>query len=1042
MFEVFHKKETYPQIYILDASAGSGKTYNLAKQYLHLLFIPQKVNEQQTSNIRNILAITFTNKAASEMKQRILEFLKKIILDLLDEKEKKDILQPVLESLNDEKQVISLAEKTIEDIIRNYHYFQVQTIDSFINQIISVYSLHLGLSPLFKIKTQHKEYIDYCVDKLIDNYHNDKSVKKILNKFVNNYFYLEHRKSWYLKNDVIEVLNLLYEVAKKYAKKYQKFEPEVHIERISKSFINKIKKFFNLLPKEKVYKKFVNALERFIEENSFRRTLLLKNLSNYFTYSNIPVLKNFVIDKNLEVLWRSIRDDLKHIIELHCFQIYNSYIDIFDYVEKELNLFVRQENILFLNELNKKINEIISSDEYFVPTVFMKLATRIKHCLIDEFQDTSLLQWNNVLPIIEEALANGGSLFYVGDKKQMIYRFSGSEYTLFDDVPKFFSRYKVKKTYLSTNLRSKKEIVEFNNQIFSEQNLGQFLSKIGNNNINFEEILSIYSNSQQKVKEDNTGGYVYGELVSTENYNEIIKEKIKQIITELHKDKEIAILVRRKKEAELVSNWLIEAGFSVESERTLDVFENNFVKEIISLIKFLLTPTDNLSFVSFILGEIFLEVSKLSYNEIYNFVFEQQKDNVPLYQKFKQSFPQLWERFFQPIFETANFYAAYDLLVKISEIFDFLSLNSFHQNYPFFYKLLELIKKLENECCSISYFIEKIDSFTEDERQLVAKGEKQINVMTIHKSKGLEFEVVILPFVRIDIEVGKHKDYTQRFVVVDEKDYLRIVKLSKELAEHSEHISSIYHNEYKNLLIDELNVLYVAFTRAKEQIYFFVPEGRDNLAKFLFSFNDNKVITHGNLQSLSLSFVNKKNNMHNILKLLPVENKNKLHFMVEQKIEKFEIVNKQRIIEGELLHRILSFIHNLYNKYVEKEVELAIQKTQKLLLSQRRINWQKYKTVILNIITNSQLQHIFFVPNGEVYCEQEIITSDGDTRRIDRIIKLPDKVIVVDYKLKFVEKIKEYEKQLKEYKTLVQQVFSLPTKGYILFLDTQHLIEV
>jgi len=178
------------------------------------------------------------------------------------------------------------------------------------------------------------------------------------------------------------------------------------------------------------------------------------------------------------------------------------------------------------------------------------------------------------------------------------------------------------------------------------------------------------------------------------------------------------------------------------------------------------------------------------------------------------------------------------------------------------------------------------------------------------------------------------------------------------------------------------------------------------------------------------------------LKLLPVENKNKLHFMVEQKIEKFEIVNKQRIIEGELLHRILSFIHNLYNKDVEKEVELAIQKTQKLLLSQRRINWQKYKTIILNIITNSQLQHIFFVPNGEVYCEQEIITSDGDTRRIDRIIKLPDKVIVVDYKLKFVEKIKEYEKQLKEYKTLVQQVFSLPTKGYILFLDTQHLIEV
>jgi ATP-dependent exoDNAse (exonuclease V) beta subunit len=1053
------QKVNSPQIFILDASAGSGKTYNLAKQYLYLLFSSlttgstsqnEKRNSSiqlsfQPTDIRNILAITFTNKAASEMKQRILELLKKIVLNLLNDKEKEDILYPILKYEKDEKQVVLFAERIIENVIRNYHYFQVQTIDSFINQIISVYSLYLGLSPLFKIETQYQDYVNYCVDQLIDNYRKDKNVKKIFDKFVNDYFYLEHKKSWFLKKNIIEVLQLLYEETKKYGKEYKKFEPRVSIEKISKNLVNKIKKFYELLPKDKVYKKFVNAIEQFIKNCSLKKIIPLKNLSNYFTYETIPVLKGYSVNKSLEKMWEDIRKDLKTVIEIHCLQIFNSYLDIFNYVEDRLNLFAKQEDILFLNELNKKINEIVSSDEYFVPTIFMKLAVRIRHCLIDEFQDTSLLQWANIFPIIEEAIANGGSLFYVGDKKQMIYRFSGSEYTLFDDVPKFFKNYVVKKEFLSTNLRSKKEIVEFNNSIFLKENLERFLTIIEekeNNNISVkEEILNIYSNAQQNVKEENDGGFVYGELILDEDYESVIKEKIKEIVNELYEHKEIAILVRKRKEAELVSNWLLEAGFSVESDRTLDVLENDFVKEIVSLISFLLTPSDNLSFVSFIFGEIFLENSKLSYEEIYNFVFENQNE-VFLYQKFKQKYPHLWGQFFKPVFETVYFYTAYDFLLKIYEIFNFSYLKIFQINYPFFYKLLELAKKLEQENCSISYFIEKLDSFTEEERQVVAKGEKQINVITIHKAKGLEFEVVILPFVRIDIDVGKHKDYTQRFVVINEEDGLKVVKLSKELIKFSKNLSTIYYEEYKNLLIDELNVLYVAFTRAKEQIYFFVPNSNNNLAKFLFQFNENNKIIQGCKESLTMNSLYVKNNLQNMLKLTAFEYKDKLYSMVEQKLDKFEVVNREKISEGMLLHKIFAFIENLYGKNIEEEISSAIERTKRLVLNKYNINWQKYKDFVLKIITDQKLQNLFFVPQGEVYCEQEIVTAYGETKRIDRIIKLQDKVIVVDYKLKFIEKIEEYKEQVRDYKTIVEQTFSLPAEGFVLFLDTHHLIKV
>jgi len=1051
----FYKDINYPQIYVLDASAGSGKTYNLAKQYLLLLFNKPSNKNIQSVGIRNILAITFTNKAAAEMKQRILDLLKKIVLGLLNEKEKEDILQLVVNEYGyDEKQIINSAEEIIEDIIHNYHYFQVQTIDSFINQIISTYSFYLNISPLFKIEEQYEEYMTYCIDQLIDNYYKDKNIKRIFDKFINNYFYLEHRKSWYLKEDILEVLLMFYEETKKYGKEYKKLTPEISIEKLSKELFDKIKKFYKLLPKEKVHKKFVYAIEQFIDNYYLKRTILLKNLSTYFTYEKIPVVKDYVIDEKLATIWDEIRKGIKVIVELYCFQIFNSYLDIFEYLEKELNLFLKQEDVIFLNELNKKINEIISSDEYFVPTVFMKLAMRIKHCLIDEFQDTSLLQWNNVLPIIEEALANGGSLFYVGDKKQMIYRFSGSEYTLFDNVPIILKNYPVKKIFLSTNLRSKEQIVNFNNKIFSKQNLEQFLTIIEEeNNINIkEEVLNIYSNSQQNVKENNSGGYVYGEFVNQENFEDVVKEKVKNIVLQIisnntRDNKKVAILVRKKKEVELVSNWLLEAGFSVESERTLDTLENNFIKEIISLIKFLLSPNDNLSFVSFILGDIFLESSNTPYEEIYNFIFEEQKQtkNNLLYQKFKQKYQKLWEKFFQPIFETSCFLAAYDFLLKISEVFDFYSLKVFHQNYPFFYKLLELTKKLERENCSIYYFIEKINSFSEDEKQVVAKGEKQIIVMTIHKSKGLEFDIVILPFVRIDVDVGKHRDFSQKFITITDNEYLRVVKLSKEMIKYSDKILSIYSQEYKNLLIDELNILYVSFTRAKEQIYFFVPDEKDNLAKFLFNFNEDGIITQGEQKNFYQTYYNNQSLIaknKNMLKLLPLKYNDKLYNIVEQKIDKFEIVNRQKIVEGELLHKILSFIDNIYNRDIDEVINFAIQKTQKLFSTKKNIDWMKYKNIILSMLKNKKLQHIFFVHSGEVYCEQEIITSDGDIKRVDRIIVLNNKIIVVDYKLKFIEKIEEYKKQVSEYKILVEQIFSIPTEGYILFLDTQDLIKI
>ncbi|MCS7227933.1 MAG: UvrD-helicase domain-containing protein, partial [Endomicrobia bacterium] len=764
----------------------------------------------------------------------------------------------------------------------------------------------------------------------------------------------------------------------------------------------------------------------------------------------IPTTKKGGLSADINNKWRKVRKILTQLCQIQAFQIYNHYIEIFNYIEKIFDKVTKQEDVVFLSEINKKVKQVVSLKEKFVPQLYIRLATRIQQCLIDEFQDTSVIQWENILPIVEEVLASGGMLFYVGDKKQSIYRFRGSDHQLFDEVViKYFPQYRYEKDTLKINRRSKKVIVDFNNKIFSDENLEKLLDYLEEETgfMLKDEVLKIYSNSQQQPQEENTEGYIYGELVDIKinDYEEYVKQKVVKILSMIKNAEsilpEVAVLVRDNKEVMKVSNWLLENNFAVESEKTLNIQENEFVKEIISLLKFLSTPFDNLSFASFILGETFILSCGISYEEIQKLVFEWSKNKkVYLYQYFQEIYPQVWNKYFSPIFEQSKFLPVYDLLIKIYSVFNFNSNYHFHNNYSFFYHLLKLAKKFEEENSSLQFFIEKFDSLLEEEKYVVAKGENLIKVMTIHKAKGLEFDIVILPFVELIVDVGRQKDTTSRFVIDTFNDNLYLVKLNQTMLNYYEKIKQLYEREYRKILIDELNVLYVSFTRAKRQIYFFVPDEKKNIAKFLFPWNGNNIIEVGIFDK---DLQDKKNTTDNLPKYLPpLNHKDCSDILVEQKVDINEIVNKNKIIEGEIIHKIFSYIANLEGKNVNLEIDIAIKKTKSLFYFVPEEKWNRYKYLVNKIVFNKNFRKLFFVKDGYVFCEYEIVSSSGETKRVDRVLFYNDKLTIVEYKLHIHDEIENYKNQTEEYKQILLEIFKKPIEGYILFIDKMKLVKV
>ncbi|MHB8232774.1 MAG: UvrD-helicase domain-containing protein [bacterium] len=913
------KKDTelvFPHIFQLSASAGSGKTHNLSLRYVQFLLssnIKKPADHigigidggafggAATNGLNNIMAITFTNKSADEMKERILKLLKSIAIGRKDElNEIKNLLGGG--SGNTDKYLEDRASALVDNIIKNYTNFNIKTIDSFLTDILRASLLETDIKPGFDITADKLSYIDFSIGGLLSAANEDEEIKKIFLDFIKNYVSIEGKTVFNPRSAITEIVRELGYIENNAGKYFSVPEGEDFIGKSHENIEKLLNKMESLLGDlaigieglsgVKLNKTFQKGLSKIIKKDFTSSYWRKKNVGGIIT--GFKGVQDAEASANLQKIWDDIRDSIKDIILSAGGIKFYSYIKILNKCKKIIGEKSKNDGVIFLDELKRRVNGLIKSNA--VPDIYFNMGERIYHYLIDEFQDTDRLQWENLKALVENSISNGGSLFYVGDKKQSIYRFKGGDADLFDDIIDDFRGNIIPQggfyaEKLKDNYRSKELLVNFFNKTFNPENLIQKLLYSENKNNkadtsspdissdacyrkNAEELIrKIYENHEQHSAFKDAGfkGFIHVERFSepdsaaagganaghlnngvnngadngaeiNPNVKALFLDKTVSVINDLkgrnYGFKDIAILTRTNNDSSDIVLKLKKEKIPVKSDQSADARNNRLIKETIAFLKFLNNPADNLSFINFISGKIFASVFKnpvFIKSEINNFILNNRKEDF-IYLKFKEwnfgggeggvnyAGSALWEDYLSELFNGAGFYPVYDTVCKFYEKFNIYE--HFRNSNGFFMHLLELIKNREQEGeNSPGMFIDFFeDADMEQEQFLIESGqiEDAVNVLTMHKSKGLQFPAVIIPYAGIKktpvnrILTGCDDAICLRYTSKDDQEFLFGID------DNLEEVKSYIHEKSMNF-IDELNLFYVSLTRAKDELYIMIP---------------------------------------------------------------------------------------------------------------------------------------------------------------------------------------------------------------------------
>lgn len=894
-----YKVQKKPEILTIEASAGTGKTRALALRYLQILM---------TEEPSRILAVTYTNKAANEMKERIISYLKERAL--LKDKVKTNELKEFFPEKCKEK---------IEKILYNYNEFRVHTIDSFVSLLGKALSFNFSLSPDVDFTFDEESIIESSLKLLLEESKKDKIKYNEFKNFYENYYNIEKKSSW----NIFDTF-------------FKSFKNLIYLE-------NKKGKEILLPTKPVNLKRYSKDLEKYTYE-------LLRTV--YFP-SNI--------------LFKEFKYCLKKVLE--------------------------NESFITLPHLYKLLLETLK-EEGVVPEVMEKFGEEILHYLIDEFQDTSPVQWKIYYPMIENALSKGGTLFYVGDRKQAIYAYRGGDWRIFEEAKNYASVENPRIEELNLNFRCKENILNYVKNFFSEDNLFKIVNK---EIVDFNVIKKHFEPVQKSISNEKDG-YVYIDLIpekkvlKAEAEQDCLKKLIdllKEKILKNYDPSDIAILVRKNDEAMMVLRALLEEKIPAISPTALGLLSCQRIKEITKILEFLNNTEDKLCFVSFLLSDIFCK--KVNKEKKFWLDFFQENIKNDIFNEFSKSFPNYDKEYIKKLIEFSKILSPYELVIKIYHILDVLK--NFQEEEAFFYSFLDWISKLqENGILSLNDLIKKIKDLEEENQAkvLMPQDLKQIQILTIHKAKGLGFPVVILPFFELmylkDIEVIK-----------DKNGKIIPFKSSKEKISKNKELLEIYKKEYTKELIDELNVLYVGMTRAKEALF------------LLFLNFSRNILTNLEISKKEIGEMKKKE----VKKLEKIEKKLEFNYS--------DWAQKLSEEKGDIN---IYFIPNRY-KSIKRGIELhkEIQNGKKEFIPE---NFQK-------LIFPEKFKSKEF--------EKEIVDRQGNLYRADLVIEFENFVNVIDFK--FVEKKRdEHIEQIKIYANLLRKIYEKDVNKYILYFNDMEILKL
>jgi len=1066
---------------IYRASAGSGKTFALTEKYLKLLY-------KNPSDYRHILAVTFTNKATAEMRSRILESLYK----LTDETQKDESYMAEL------KKTFSLSEKQVREraalclylLLHDYSRFSVSTIDSFFQHVIRSFAREVGLSSGFRLEFNSDVLMMQAIDNMI--FEIDKPEKSDLKNWLVNFAEsrMDEDKNWDFSHEILKISKLIeleiyqensFELSQKLMDKKRL---ELYKNQI-KSIVSEIDKSLNFIGKKGLNIIEKNGLDIF---NDFHG----KSRSKVRIFLKMKTLKDFIDETSyLELIdnpekWTAKGSSkVTQALVLQVFEDLNSLLHrasslvseksgdyftalailenlnalgIINDVNLKLNELCHEKNLFLISGANYLLNSIIDNNE--TPFLYEKTGVNFSQFMIDEFQDTSMLQYKNFIPLIKESLANNNFSMFVGDVKQAIYRWRNSDWNLLAETAEFdFQNYGTEINVLDVNWRSSEEIINFNNRFFIEApeilqiHFNQSVPEIHKNTEwynNLEnKIKKIYKNVYQKISpaKQGSGGHIslnFFDGNKTENEDIIVEECIKHIaylIDSGYKKSDICVLVRKNEQGVLITNELLSGKyhprgevFEVFSGESLLLSLSEAVNVIVAQLKFIINPDDLIteSYIKMILSKIFQKTD----NE-YNAALLFEENEI-----------MRWDNYKEKLLNVAQL-PLYELVESLVNMFPF---EYYEENIIYLQSFLSVVHDFVNQDnADVGFFLDFWKNKKESLALSISENEDSINVLTIHKAKGLEFKAVVIPFFSWEI---KNRSINSNYLLVHPKsepfNYLKLapVKEKKNLA--YSHFAQEYFTEIICQYVDNLNLAYVAFTRAKESLSIFANikntdvSNIQTVANLLFFHlsNNNLLISndkglfsynHGNISIISeAKDSNKKRNEINI-DVKTVKN-NIIRERIEFHINSSGYLNDketENITHGKLMHRI-------FEKIITKN------DVEKSLIELRRngiINKSTQNTLrefILNKINNPAVSK-WFDGSYNIRTESEIIAKNN--KRPDRVMFSDNEVIVVDYKFGQI-KLSAHTQQVKEYIKLLSEMGYKNIKGYVWYVGRNEVDEV
>ena len=1025
----------FPHALLISASAGSGKTYTLTQRYIQLLLsgnIPY-------NRIENILAVTFTNNAAKEMKSRILSWLKEIALDADCEK-----MDETLKLISLSREAIhEKAKNLVEFVIDNYSDFHIQTIDSFLTRIMTCSVAELGLPLNPEITMTYDLLIDSALYAMFSKIGREELPLKEVEKFLtilpktgsypwnpasrvkdnfNNFLNAEGKTSGHIIHDTID-----YDIVLK-----EKFKEILQ-------FCEGLRK---KLPDDSLIK---DSSRSAIEENN-----LIAFLANYsFKYGILNGQKKKYFHKDWEKDIEFLSSFVIELAEINAAIYYRPYISIYEKFKDELEKIKNgKSEVIHINDIAKNLSTYINKNN--VPEIYLKLGERISHFLVDEFQDTNSLQWDNMRPLIEESLAKKGSLFSVGDIKQAIYMFRNADYKIMRDFLDVAEGKKDETKYLNlasvedglelknlpTNYRSDGEILNYADDLFKE--------KLKNNeDLIGDDIteLTIYEQAVKKGREK--AGYIQTEVFETPNINEdeIEKEKLLEIIKTAslrYPLNEIAILVAKNKRIEPMVEWLTEAGIPVASLSSLDIRGRKVIAELISLLKFLETPSDDLAFSAFVSGDIFSNLNTgLKKEDIRNLIFEiKQKDRKELlYSNFQDhpKFEKYWNEYFSELFKKVGYLPLYELVSLVYSKFKIFE--NFKDESAFLSKFLDAVIKLEGSGAgNLRTFIEFAQALDSDKKAVFSIDLPDyvdaVRVMSFHKSKGLGFSVII------NMMYEERSDANPMYFK-EQNGTINVFRITKEMAEVSPKLKPIYMAKKLDEDIQDLNLLYVISTRAKHELYNLVVKKEVKKKS-----KETKLIDMFETSKSGQPIKQKDAKESKSLKIKPVD-----IIAPSQKEDFYDFENLRptyksyfETSEGALCHDILSKIIHIgpnTSKELKEHYDMFAPK----------YNFEFKKNEIIKSLNDflamPKIKEYFTDrPGREIKTEAEFIDKTGALRRMDRLVFDNKEIVLIDFKTG-IENTEGYKKQMSDYVAILSEVYKdFNIKAVIAYIDLKKIVRI